>query len=124
MPIKIPAGLPAEKLLKAEGVFVMEEGQAARQDIRPMQIAILNLMPKKLETEMQLARLLGSTPLQVELTLLPPASYTSTNTPEEHLTAFYKTWPEVKQRKFDGLVITGTPVELMEFEEVKYWKEL
>ncbi|MFZ2587953.1 MAG: homoserine O-succinyltransferase [Alphaproteobacteria bacterium] len=124
MPIKIPSTLPAADLLKSEGVFVMDEGQAMRQDIRPLQIAILNLMPDKLKTEMQLARLIGSTALQVELTLMTPASYKPTNTAEEHLTEFYKTWPEVKHRKFDGLVITGAPVEHLPFEEVKYWEEL
>ena len=124
MPIKIPAGLPADAALRREGVFVMDETDAARQDIRPMQIAVLNLMPEKLKTELQLARLLGSSPLQVELTLLAPASYKSANTAEGHLISFYKTWPEVRHRKFDGLVITGAPVEHLPFEEVKYWKEL
>ncbi len=124
MPIKIPNRLPATKTLTNENIFVITETRALTQDIRPLKIAILNLMPTKIETETQLARLLGNTPLQVELTLLHTASYHSKNVNEEHLLSFYKTFDEVKHETFDGLVITGAPVEMMEFEEVDYWGEL
>ena len=124
MPIKIPDGLPATQILLDENIFVMHELRAAKQDIRPLQVAVLNLMPTKIETETQLARLLGNTPLQVELTLLQTATYEAKNTNREHLLAFYDTFEQVRDRKFDGLVITGAPVELMEFEDVEYWKEL
>lgn len=124
MPIKIPDGLPAEHTLSSENIFVMHEVRAAKQDIRPLQVAILNLMPTKVVTETQFARLLGNTPLQVELTLLQTATYESKNTSREHLLSFYNTFDEVKHRKFDGLVITGAPVEQIEFADVEYWHEL
>jgi len=124
MPIKIPNKLPATKTLTEENIFVITETRALTQDIRPLKIAILNLMPTKIETETQLARLLGNTPLQVELTLLHTESYKSKNVNEEHLLSFYKTFAEVEHETFDGMVITGAPVELMEFEEVSYWEEL
>lgn len=124
MPIKIPNDLPATAVLEKENIFVITETRAITQDIRPLKIAILNLMPTKIETETQFVRLLGNTPLQVELELLHTKTHKSKNTSQEHLLTFYKTFDEVKDRKFDGLVITGAPVELMEFEEVEYWKEL
>jgi homoserine O-succinyltransferase len=124
MPIKIPNNLPAFEKLQQEGVRLIGEDEALRQDIRPMQVALLNLMPEKPKTETQLARLLGATPLQVELTLLTTSTYRPNTVPHSHLQAFYKTWDEVKARKFDGLIITGAPVERMPFEEVKYWREL
>ena len=124
MPIKIPNELPATKTLTEENIFVITETRALTQDIRPLKIAILNLMPTKIETETQLARLLGNTPLQVELTLLNTGSYKSKNINEEHMLAFYKTFDEVKDETFDGMVITGAPVEKMEFEDVIYWDEL
>ncbi|MBR6728940.1 MAG: homoserine O-succinyltransferase, partial [Clostridia bacterium] len=118
MPIKIPNQLPATQTLTEENIFVITETRALTQDIRPLKIAILNLMPTKIETETQLARLLGNTPLQVELTLLHTESYKSKNVNEDHLLAFYKTFAEVEHETFDGMVITGAPVEQMEFEEV------
>lgn len=124
MPIKIPDGLPAEHILSSENIFVMHEVRAAKQDIRPLQVALLNLMPTKVVTETQFARLLGNSPLQVELTLLQTATYESKNTSREHLLSFYNTFDEVKYRKFDGLVITGAPVEQMDFTDVEYWDEL
>ena len=124
MPIKIPNDLPAFGKLEQEGVQLIGEDVAQRQDIRPMQVALLNLMPDKPRTETQLARLLGATPLQVELTLLTTSTYRPNTVPLSHLQSFYKTWDEVRHRKFDGLIITGAPVELMPFEEVKYWDEL
>jgi homoserine O-succinyltransferase/O-acetyltransferase len=124
MPIKIPNDLPSIDVLLDEGVSLLREQDAVRQDIRPLQIAVLNLMPEKVKTETQLIRQLGRSPLQVELTLLTTASYEPRNAPAGHMAAFYKTWPEVKHRKFDGLVITGAPIERLEFEEVKYWPEL
>ncbi|MDC7125140.1 MAG: homoserine O-succinyltransferase [Spirochaetales bacterium] len=124
MPIKIPNNLPAVKILSDENVFVMTEERASTQDIRPLKILLLNLMPTKIETETQLSRLLGNTPLQVELELIHTESYKAKNTPEEHMLAFYKPFSEVKDRKFDGLVITGAPVELLEYEDVDYWSEL
>lgn len=124
MPIKIPNNLPAAKTLQEENIFVMTETRAITQDIRPLRILILNLMPKKIDTETQLARLLGNTPLQVEPTLLHTKSHQSKNVAEEHLLAFYKTFDDVKQENFDGMIITGAPVEHMEFEEVEYWQEL
>ncbi len=124
MPIKIPNHLPAVETLRRENIFVMPEDQAVTQDIRPLQILLVNLMPKKIQTETQLSRLLGNTPLQIELELVAPRSHTSANTPPEHLHAFYKTFDEVRERSFDGCVITGAPVELMPFEEVDYWAEL
>ena len=124
MPIKVPNGLPAIATLHNENIFVINETRAATQDIRPLQILILNLMPTKIVTETQFARLLGNTPLQVELELLTVETYKPKNTPEEHMLAFYKTFDDVKDRKFDGMIITGAPVELLPFEEVAYWKEL
>ncbi len=124
MPIKIPNGLPAAETLQKENIFVMTETRAEIQEIRPLQILLLNLMPKKIETETQLSRLLGNTPLQVELELIHTKSHESKNTPAEHMLAFYKTFDEVKHRNFDGMIITGAPVEQMPFEEVEYWEEL
>ncbi|MEM9104052.1 MAG: homoserine O-succinyltransferase [Pseudomonadota bacterium] len=124
MPIKIPDQLPARQTLIEEGVLVMTETAAIRQDIRPLHIGLLNLMPNKIRTEIQIARLLGATPLQVDLTLVRIGQHKAKNTPEEHLLAFYKTWEEVKHRKFDGFIITGAPIELLEFEEVAYWEEM
>ncbi len=124
MPIKIPNELPAAKTLAEENIFVMAETRAVEQDIRPLQILLLNLMPTKVVTETQFSRLLGNTPLQVELTLMHTRSHRSKNTSEEHLLAFYSTFDEIKHRNFDGMVITGAPVEHMAFEEVEYWDEL
>ncbi|MBE6596057.1 MAG: homoserine O-succinyltransferase [Ruminococcaceae bacterium] len=124
MPIKIPNSLPATKVLLDENIFVISETRAITQDIRPLKILMLNLMPKKIETETQIARLIGNTPLQVELELLQTATHKSKHTSAEHMLAFYKTFDEVKHRKYDGLIITGAPVEQMEFEEVEYWEEL
>lgn len=124
MPIKIPNELPAYKTLTDENIFVMDENRAVTQDIRPLRIAIVNLMPTKIDTETQLLRLLGNTPLQVQVELLHMKSHESKNTSKEHLLAFYKTFEDIKHMNFDGLVITGAPVELLEFEEVEYWQEL
>jgi homoserine O-succinyltransferase len=124
MPIKIPNGLPAAETLQKENIFVMTEQRATTQEIRPLQILLLNLMPKKIETETQLSRLLGNTPLQVELELIHTKSHQSKNTSPEHMLAFYKTFDDVKHRNFDGMIITGAPVEQMPFEEVEYWEEL
>lgn len=124
MPIKIPNELPATKTLTEENIFVMTETRALTQDIRPLQIAIVNLMPTKIDTETQLIRLLGNTSLQVEITLLKTASHESKNTSAEHLQAFYKTFEDVKDLNFDGMIITGAPVEQMPFEQVEYWEEL
>lgn len=124
MPIKIPNELPAARTLAEENIFVMSETRAVAQDIRPLQILLLNLMPTKVVTETQFSRLLGNTPLQVELTLMHTKSHQSKNTSEEHLLAFYCTFDEIKDKKFDGMIITGAPVEHMPFEEVEYWEEL
>ena len=124
MPIKIPNELPATKVLNDENIFVITETRALTQDIRPLQLLILNLMPTKIVTETQLARLLGNTPLQVEMELLKTSTHKSKNTSEEHMISFYKTFDEIKHRNFDGMIITGAPVEHMEFEEVEYWDEL
>ena len=124
MPIRIPSRLPAKQTLENEYIFVMDEDRALTQDIRPLRIAILNLMPTKVTTETQLIRLLSNTPLQIDLTLLKTASYQSTNTSAEHMTSFYKDFSAVKSERFDGLIITGAPVEGMEYEEVDYWREL
>ena len=124
MPIKIPNQLPATRTLRSENIFVMTETRAMTQDIRPLQILLLNLMPTKVDTETQLARVLGNTPLQIELELIAPTGHVSKNTSQEHMRAFYKTFDEVKDRTFDGLIITGAPVEQMPFEEVDYWPEL
>ena len=124
MPIKIPDNLPAKEILANENIFVMGEARAVHQDIRPLRIAILNLMPTKIATETQILRLLGNSPLQVEVTLLRTGSHQSKNTPEEHLTTFYQTIDDVSDQRFDGLMITGAPVEHLPFEEVDYWDEL
>lgn len=124
MPIKIPNNLPAVKTLESENIFVMTETRAMTQDIRPLKILILNLMPKKIETETQFARLLGNSPLQVEMELIHTSSHQSKNVTQDHLLAFYKTFDDVKDRNFDGMIITGAPVEHMPFEEVEYWQEL
>ncbi len=124
MPIKIPDQLPAVRVLEEENIFVMTERRAITQDIRPLKILLLNLMPKKIETETQLSRLLGNTPLQIELELMRTATHTALNTDAEHLLSFYQTFDEVKDRMYDGLIITGAPVEQMPFEEVDYWEEL
>lgn len=124
MPIKIPDKLPAVKTLNDENIFVMTDLRANTQDIRPLKIAVLNLMPLKIETETQLARLLGNTPLQIEMELLNTKSHSSKNVSKEHLISFYKTFDDVKDQYFDGMIITGAPVETMEFEEVDYWNEL
>lgn len=124
MPVKIPDALPAAETLSNENIFVMKESRAYRQDIRPLRIAILNLMPTKITTETQLLRVLGNNPLQVEVTLLHPKSHQSKNTPEEHLVSFYKTFDDIKEEKFDGLIVTGAPVEQMPFDQVNYWDEL
>ena len=124
MPIKIPDQLPAVRTLEEENIFVMTERRAITQDIRPLRILLLNLMPKKIETETQLSRLLGNTPLQIELELIRTASHASANTAPEHLVSFYKVFEDVKDKMYDGLIITGAPVEKMPFEEVDYWPEL
>lgn len=124
MPVKIAETLPALKVLESENIFVMGEHRAIHQDIRPLRVAILNLMPTKISTETQLLRLLGNSPLQVEITLLHMDSHESKNTPQEHLLAHYETFDAVRHEKFDGLVITGAPVEQMSFEKVDYWREL
>ena len=124
MPIKLPNQLPATSTLTQENIFVMTETRAMTQDIRPLQILLLNLMPTKVDTETQLARVLGNTPLQIELELIAPSGHVSKNTSQAHMLAFYKSFEEVKHRTFDGLLITGAPVELMDFEEVNYWPEL
>ena len=124
MPIRIPNDLPAAETLKQENIFVMTQTRARTQDIRPLEIVVLNLMPTKIVTETQLTRLLGNTPLQVHLELMHMKSHESKNVAQEHLLTFYKTFDEIKDRKFDGMVITGAPVEQMEFEDVDYWQEL
>ena len=124
MPIKIPNDLPAAKTLNEENIFVMHETRATTQHIRPLEILVLNLMPTKIATETQLARLLGNTPLQINLELIHTESHESKNTSTEHLLQFYKTFSEVRHKNYDGLVITGAPVEQMPFEEVEYWDEL
>lgn len=124
MPIRIPAGLPARDILENEYIFVMDEQRAVKQDIRPLKIAILNLMPTKIVTETQLIRLLSNTPLQIELTLLQTASHRPTNTSAEHMESFYKNFEAVRESRFDGLLITGAPVENLKFEDVDYWDEL
>ena len=124
MPIKIPSDLPAFEVLTREGVMVMSEDQAARQDIRPLRIGLLNLMPKKIQTENQFARLIGATPLQIELTLIRMSEHQTRNTAAEHMESFYRPFQEVKGEKFDGLIITGAPIEHLPFEDVTYWDEL
>ena len=124
MPIKIPNGLPAAEFLLNENIFVMNEFRAETQDIRPLKILLLNLMPTKIVTETQFSRLLGNTPLQVELTLMAMSSHESKNTSKEHMLAFYNSFDEVKNQKFDGMIVTGAPVEMLDFEKVDYWQEL
>ena len=124
MPIRIPNDLPAADVLQQENIFVMNQNRAGSQDIRPLEIVLLNLMPTKVVTETQLSRLLGNTPLQVNLSLMHTTSHQSKNTPQDHLLSFYKDFGDLKHRKFDGMVITGAPVEQLPFEEVDYWQEL
>ena len=122
MPIKIPNELPAVRVLEDENIFVMTERRAMTQDIRPLKILLLNLMPNKIDTETQFSRLLGNTPLQVELELIHTKSHKSKNTSEDHLLAFYKCFDDIKEKKYDGMIITGAPVEKMAFEDVEYWE--
>lgn len=124
MPIKVPDNLPAAKQMERENIFVMTTERADTQEIRSLKILLLNLMPTKIETETQFVRLLGNTPLQVEMELLQTASHTPTHTPEKHMIDFYKTFDQIKDKKYDGMVITGAPVERMDFEQVEYWDEL
>lgn len=124
MPIRIPDDLPARKTLEEEGVNVMDSSRAARQDIRPLEFGLLNLMPNKERTETQFARLIGATPLQINLSLVRVTDHQSKNTPEDYLNTFYQTWEEVKERKFDGFIVTGAPIANMPFEEVRYWPEM
>jgi homoserine O-succinyltransferase len=126
MPIKLPSDLPAYDVLSKEGVMVMADDQAARQDIRPIKIALLNLMPKKIQTENQFARLIGATPLQIEFTLIRMSEHQTKNTAAEHMESFYRPFEEVKAsgEKFDGLIITGAPIEHLDFNDVTYWEEL
>jgi homoserine O-succinyltransferase len=124
MPIIVPKDIPAAKILQSENIFVMNDKRAMQQDIRPLEIAIVNLMPTKVVTETQLMRLLSNSPLQVNITLISTETYVGKNTSLEHLQRFYKSFSEIKDKKFDGMIITGAPVEEIEFSEVKYWKEL
>ncbi|MBL4751554.1 MAG: homoserine O-succinyltransferase [Amylibacter sp.] len=124
MPIRIPSKLPAHDILKNEGVMVMSRGDANKQDIRPLQIGLLNLMPQKIQTETQFARLIGATPLQIDLTLIRMTEHKTKTTSQDHMEAFYTSFQEIKDRKFDGLIITGAPIEHLAFEDVTYWDEL
>ena len=124
MPIRIPDELPARRILEKEGVMVMGEASANRQDIRPLQIGLLNLMPNKIKTETQFARLVGASPLQVELSLIKITNHTPKNTSQEHMLAFYESWEDIQHKRFDGLIVTGAPIEQMPFEDVTYWNEL
>lgn len=124
MPLNISDNLPAVRILENENIFVMKETRAAHQDIRPLRILIFNLMPVKITTETQILRLLSNTPLQVEITLIYSGMHTSKNTPKDHLDAFYKTFDDISHHKYDGLIITGAPIEHLEFEEVDYWEEM
>jgi homoserine O-succinyltransferase/O-acetyltransferase len=124
MPIRIPNDLPARKVLEREGVSIMTEASAARQDIRPLKIGLLNLMPEKIKTETQFARLIGATPLQVDLRLVRVGSHTPKNTSQEHMIAFYEAWEDIAHEKFDGFIVTGAPIEHLPFEAVTYWPEL
>ena len=124
MPVKIPASLPAVELLRAENIFVMDEHRANAQDIRPLRIVVLNLMPLKIVTETDLLRLLSNTPLQIELDLIVPSGHVSRNTPQEHVEAFYKEFSDIRSQNYDGMIITGAPVEHLDFEQVDYWNEL
>jgi homoserine O-succinyltransferase len=124
MPIRIPDNLPARKTLEQEGVYVMDSTRAARQDIRPLEIGLLNLMPNKERTETQFTRLIGATPLQVNLSLVRVTDHKAKNTSEDYLKTFYQTWEEVRERKFDGFIVTGAPIANIPFEEVRYWPEM
>lgn len=124
MPIRIPDNLPARKTLEAEGVYVMDSSRAARQDIRPLEFGLLNLMPNKERTETQFTRLIGATPLQINLSLVRITEHQSKHTSEEYLNSFYQTWEEVKERKFDGFIVTGAPIANIPFEDVRYWPEM
>jgi len=124
MPLNIPVGLPAIKILESEGIFVMDSKRASTQDIRPMRVLLLNLMPLKIATETHILRVLSNTPLQVEMEFMHMKSHISKHTPQEHLHTFYKTFDSVKTHQYDGMIITGAPVELLDFEQVDYWKEL
>ncbi len=124
MPIRIPDNLPARKTLEQEGVYVMDSSRAARQDIRPLEFGLLNLMPNKERTETQFTRLIGATPLQINLSLVRITEHQSKHTSEEYLTSFYQTWEEVKERKFDGFIVTGAPIANIPFEDVRYWPEM
>ncbi len=124
MPIIIPEDLPARQTLEQENIVVITEPKAVVQDVRPLQIGLLNLMPEKIKTERMLTRLIGATPLQVEMTLITTGSYKATNTSGAHMLAFYQAWDQIKHRKFDGFIITGAPIETLPFEEVKYWDEI
>jgi len=124
MPIKIPATLPASEILENEGVLIIKESDAIRQDIRPLHIALLNLMPEKIKTETQIARVLGNSPLQIEMTLIAPTNYVPKNTPREHMLDFYHPFEEMVEQRYDGLIVTGAPIEQMPFEAVSYWDEL
>lgn len=124
MPVKIANGLPAHGILEKENIFVMTEARAVHQDIRPLKILLLNLMPNKIETETQILRLLSNSPLQIDIELLQTATHVSKNAPQEHMIKFYKVFDDIKNEKFDGLVVTGAPVEHLEFEDVDYWEEL
>lgn len=124
MPIKIPNNLPAVDILAKENIFVMKESRALSQDIRPLKFVIVNLMPTKIETETQLLRLISNTPLQIEITLLKMDSYKSKNVSEEHMETFYKTFDDIKDERFDGMIITGAPIETLDFEDVIYWEEI
>ena len=124
MPIKIPSNLPAHKVLSSEGVMVIDPNHAARQDIRPLRIALLNLMPMKIDTENQFARLIGATPLQIDLSLIRMSEHKTKNTASEHMEEFYRPFNVIKKEKFDGLIITGAPIEHLEFSNVTYWKEM
>ena len=124
MPIRIPDNLPARRILESEGVTVMDSTRAARQDIRPLQFGLLNLMPNKERTETQFARLVGATPLQIDFTLVRISDHKSKNTSEEYLNTFYEKWEDIRDRKFDGLIVTGAPIGHMPFEEVRYWPEM
>ncbi len=124
MPIKIPNNLPAVDILAKENIFVMKESRALSQDIRPLKFVIVNLMPTKIETETQLLRLISNTPLQIEVTLLKMDSYKSKNVSEEHMETFYKTFDDIKDERFDGMIITGAPIETLDFEDVIYWEEI
>ncbi len=124
MPIKIPSDLPAYDVLKSEGVMVMSEDHAARQEIRPLRIGLLNLMPKKIQTENQFARLIGATPIQIEFSLIRMSQHKTRNTASEHMASFYRPFSDVRDQKFDGLIITGAPIEHLDFEDVTYWDEI